>query len=352
MYRFSSLYMRRLSSLLFGLLWAGTLLAQSPTDLAPARFAFEPTLPYNENIPSPSQYLGYQLGQWFTNYGQASQYAILLANSSDRVLLGNYGSTYEGRPLLYFVISHPDNLARLEEIRQNNLKLADPLRTSEEEARSIIENNPMVVSYSYNIHGNEASSTEAAMQVAYRLAAAQDQDTEEMLKNVVFIAYLCINPDGRDRYVQWYNSVARTYPATDPYELEHDAPWPNGRTNHYWFDLNRDWIWGVHPESRGHTSVYQNWMPQVHVDYHEQGYNSNYFTMPGTTPRNQLLPDRYEALSAAFGDANIAAFDAAQMNYFTREAFDFFYPGYGSSYPSVNGAIGMLTQHAYVYVSV
>ncbi|MEL6536291.1 MAG: M14 family metallopeptidase [Bacteroidota bacterium] len=335
--------MRR--TLLLGLLVFSSLAAWAqPTNLIPSRFAFEPSLPYNQEVPSPAQFLGYDLGLWFTNYTSISQYAVLLANSSDRVLLGNYGSTYEGRPLLYMVISHPDNLARLEEIRQNNLKLADPVNTSEAEAQQIMENHPVVVSYSYSIHGNEASTTEAAMQVAYRMAAAQDSETVEMLKNMVFVTFLCINPDGRDRYVYWYNSVARTYPATDPYELEHDAPWPNGRTNHYWFDLNRDWLWGVHPESRGHTDVYQNWMPQVHVDYHEQGYNSNYFTMPGTTPRNLLLPDQYDEFADKFGRANIAAFDEARMNYFTREAFDFFYPGYGSSYPSVNGAIGMLTE--------
>jgi hypothetical protein len=138
--------------------------------------------------------------------------------------------------------------------------------------------------------------------------------------------------------------MQRNLLATEAYDLEHDAPWPNGRTNHYWFDLNRDWVWLVHPESRGHISVYQQWMPQVHVDYHEQGYNNNYFTAPGTTPRNLTLPDQYEALSDTFGMANVRAFDQNQISYFTREAFDFFYPGYGSSYPTVMGAIGMLVE--------
>lgn len=331
-----------LAALLISLHWQAAV--SQPINLTPGRFAFDPEISYDPAVPSPAQVLGYEPGQWFTSYAKVSQYALTLANTSNRVVIGNYGSTYEGKPLLYFIISHSENLQRLEDIRQNNLKLADPINTSEAEAEQIMANNPVVVSYSYNIHGNEASGTEAAMQVAYRLGAAQDSETEELLKNVVFIMYLCINPDGRDRYVNWYNSVARTFPADQPYELEHDAPWPNGRTNHYWFDLNRDWLWGVHPESRGHTEVYQNWMPQVHVDYHEQGYNSNYFTMPGTTPRNKLLPDRYEEMTNRFGRANGNAFDEAQINYFTRESFDFFYPGYGSSYPSVNGAIGMLTE--------
>ena len=332
-----------LLSTLFWLSIPLSLMAQ-PTNLAPTRFAFEPNLPYNPNIPSPSQAFGLQLGQWLTPYASIAQYAVGVAASTDRVVVGNYGQTYEGRPLIYCVVTHPDNMQRLDEIRKQNLRFSDPQNFTEAEARAQMENSPVVVSFSYNIHGNEASSSEAAMQVLYRLAAAQDAETEQMLRNMVFIMYICINPDGRDRYVQWYNSVARTYPATDPYELEHDAPWPNGRTNHYWFDLNRDWIWGVHPESRGQTRIYQDWMPQVHVDYHEQGYNSNYFTMPGTTPRNKLLPDAYERMTDRFGRANGKAFDEAQMNYFTRESFDFFYPGYGSSYPSVNGAIGMLTE--------
>ena len=127
-------------------------------------------------------------------------------------------------------------------------------------------------------------------------------------------------------------------------DLEHYEPAPNGRSNHYWFDVNRDWSWGIHPETRNLTTEYQKWMPQIHVDHHEQGYNSNYFTMPGTTPRNKILPPTYEAWSDTFGRANIAAFNKNDISYFTREAFDFFYPGYGSSYPSIMGAIAMLTE--------
>jgi len=312
--------------------------------LLPEYLQLEPDLPYDEDIPSPSDHLGYELGTAFTLYHQVVDYFETLATASDRITLGNYAETYEGRPLIYAIITSENNQDNLEEIRQNNLQLADPLNTSPDDAEAIMEDHPVVVSFSYNIHGNEASGTEAAMQVAYRLAAATDTETEELLDDLVFIMFPTINPDGRDRYVYWYKSMRRNIPGIEPRDLEHYAPWPNGRTNHYWFDLNRDWIWGVHPESRGHTRIYQEWMPQVHTDYHEQGYNSNYFTMPGTTPRNLLLPDTYEALSDTFGRANIAEFDKHKMNYFTREAFDFFYPGYGSSYPSVLGAIGMLTE--------
>ena len=329
----------KLIGLIFAIFLCQPLFAQNI--LLPERFSFEPGLSYNPSIPSPADYHGYELGEAFTLYHQMVAYMREIDQVSDRISLGEYGETYEGRPLIYLIISSEENHTRLEELRQKNLERMDG--TSGKQI-SLDPNDPLVVSFSYNIHGNEASGTEAAMQVAYRLAAAQDDETETLLNDVVFVMYPCINPDGRDRFTYWYKSMRRAVPASEFMELEHDAPWPNGRTNHYWFDLNRDWIWGVHPESRGHISIYQQWMPQVHVDYHEQGINSNYFTAPGTTPRNMLLPDTYEAWSDTFGRANIAAFDKNKIAYFTRESFDFFYPGYGSSYPSVMGAIGMLVE--------
>ncbi|MEO9484172.1 MAG: M14 family metallopeptidase [Ekhidna sp.] len=306
------------------------------------RFSFEPDLPNNSSISSPEDFLGYELGENFTGYAHIVSYYKQLAKESPRVLYNEYGKTYEDRPLINLVISSEENIQNIDQIQATHLKLLD---ATSAEAQTILDDQPVFTSFSYNIHGNEASSSEAAMQVAYRMAAATDSGTMDVLKNSVIIMYICINPDGRDRYVYWYKSMKRIKrPGVEPRDLEHFEGWPGGRTNHYWFDLNRDWIWGVHPESRGHTDEYQKWMPQVHVDYHEQGYNSNYFTMPGTTPRNKLLPNSYESWSKVFGDANVAQFDKHQINYFTRDAFDFFYPGYGSSWPSVMGAIGMLTE--------
>lgn len=307
------------------------------------RLAYDPELPYDANIPKPEDVLGYKVGERFTLYADAVNYFKTLAASSDKILFNEYGRTYEQRPLINLVITSAANHAKLADLRTRHLKLLDT-GTPAAEVEDIIKNDPVFLSYSYNIHGNEASSTEAAMQVAYRLAAATDAETKEILDNMVIILYICINPDGRDRYVYWYNSVQRNVPAVEQRDMEHYEEWPGGRTNHYWFDVNRDWVWGIHPEGRYLTMEYQKWMPQVHTDYHEQGYSSNYFTMPGTTPRNKLLPDNYEAWSDTFGRANIRIFDKFQINYFTRDAFDFFYPGYGSSYPSVNGAIGMLTE--------
>ena len=263
--------------------------ASAQTDLIPDRFQFEPELSYDASIPSPKDFLGYELGESFTLYANAVQYFKRLAELSPKVNINQYGETYEGRKLYNMIITSEQNVRNLPSILQQNKKLAVPPKLPSHEANTIIATKPVFVSYSYNIHGNEASSIEAAMQVAYRLAAATDAETKNLLDNAVIIMYICINPDGRDRYVYWYEGMKRAIPATSPKDLDHHAPWPNGRTNHYWFDLNRDWIWGVHPESRGHTAEYQKWMPQLHVNYHEQGYNSNYFTMPGTTPRNKLL---------------------------------------------------------------
>ena len=308
------------------------------------RFDLDSKVNYLERIPSPENFLGYELGDRFTEYARVIHYLQLLSESSDRIEMRQYGTTYEGRKLYSLVISSSENMRNIDQIRRTNLDFMAAAGRSDPFDTKKAMDMPVFVSFSYNIHGNEASSTEAVMRVSYRLVAANDQETNALLSDAIVILFPCINPDGRDRYVYWYNGAQRAVPAISPFDFEHYAPWPNGRTNHYWFDLNRDWIWGVHPESRGQTKEYQHWMPHLHTDYHEMGYNSNYFTMPGTTPRNKLLPDHYESLSDTIGMANVAMFDQHKLNYFTREAFDFFYPGYGSSYPSIMGAIGMLTE--------
>ena len=319
-------------------------LLNAQVELIEERFAFEPGISYASQITSPANFLEYKLGEQFTIYEKVVNYFKLLADQSDKIQLNQYGTTYEGRKLYNVVISSKANLDNMDQIKADHFKLCDPRNIEAASANSLIDALPVFTSMSYNIHGNEASCTEAVMQVAYRLVAATDQATADMLNNSVIILYICINPDGRDRYVYWYNGVTRNIVGLEPRDLEHYEPWPGGRTNHYWFDLNRDWIWRIHPESKGHTSEYQKWLPNLHVDYHEQGYNNNYFTVPGTTPRNLLLPDQHDILSDTIGRANIAAFDQHHVSYFTRDAFDFFYPGYGSSYPAGFGAIAMLTE--------
>lgn len=311
---------------------------QGQTQEALERFPFETDITYDSSIPSPAEFLGYELGEEYTFHHKVMEYFRMLGENSDKITIHKYGETYEGRDLIYAVISSEENQRNIENIRRRNVRIAENPGT----IRIGLEK--VIVWMSYNVHGNEPSSSEAAMQTAYRLVAGQDEETAEMIDQTVVIIDPMINPDGRDRYVYWYKSSRANVLNTNPMDLEHDEIWPGGRTNHYWFDLNRDWVWLVHPESRGRIAAYQQWMPSVHIDFHEQGYNNNYFTMPGTTPRNHELPDKYEEWADTFGRGAIEEFDKAQVNFETRERFDFFYPGYGSSYPSIMGGIGMLAE--------
>lgn len=307
-------------------------------------FEFDPDISYDSSIPSPEQFLGYKLGDAFTFHSDVVRYFRELDELSDRMTLHKYGETYEGRGLYYAVITSEKNQSLIDQLQNNNLRLADFDSLNNTAADLVISKQAVTVWLSYNVHGNEPSSSEAAMQAAYRMVAGTDSETQGMRENAITIIDPMINPDGRDRYVFWYKSAKSNILNTDPSDYEHDEIWPGGRTNHYWFDLNRDWVWLVHPESRGRINAYQQWMPQVHLDLHEQGFNSNYFTMPGTTPRNHELPEDYEKWADVFGRGVIEQFDRHNINYATREAFDFFYPGYGSSYPSTMGAIGMLAE--------
>ncbi len=307
-------------------------------------FEFDPGISYDSSIPSPAEYLGYELGSEYTFHSDVMAYFKRLDELSDRISFHKYGETYEGRGLYYAVITSEENAGMIDELRRNNKRLAHPDSLSGTSADLMMNEQPVTVWLSYNVHGNEPSSSEAAMRTAYRLVAGTDQETARMRDEAITIIDPMINPDGRDRYVFWYKSSKSNILNTDAADIEHDEIWPGGRTNHYWFDLNRDWTWLVHPESRGRVAAYQQWMPQVHLDLHEQGFNSNYFTMPGTTPRNYELPDDYERWADVFGRGTIEEFDRHNINYATREAFDFFYPGYGSSYPSLMGGIGMLAE--------
>jgi len=307
-------------------------------------FQFDPDISYDSSIPSPGEFLGYELGDEFTFHNDIIRYFKELEASSDRITLHKYGETYEGRGLYYAVITSEQNQLKINQLRNNNHRLAHPDSLNDTGADLLISKQPVTVWLSYNVHGNEPSSSEAAMRTAYRLTAGTDGETQQMRENTITVIDPMLNPDGRDRYVFWYKSSRSSVLNKDAQDLEHDEIWPGGRTNHYWFDLNRDWTWLVHPESRGRISAFQQWLPQVHLDLHEQGFNSNYFTMPGTTPRNHELPEDYENWADIFGRGTIKEFDKHNINYATREAFDFFYPGYGSSYPSIMGGIGMLAE--------
>ncbi len=287
-----------------------------------------------QNIPSPKAYLGYEIGENFSRHHQVIGYFQALANAAtSQIKLQQYGATNEGRPLMLAFISSAENMARLDDIRQNNLRHAGMLSGNAD------MNSPAIVWLSYNVHGNETSSSEAAMKTAHFLLT--DSRAAGWLKNTIVVIDPCINPDGRDRYVNWYNSVKGKQMNPDPQSREHSEPWPGGRSNHYNFDLNRDWAWQTQVETQQRIKVYNQWMPHIHVDFHEQGYNEPYYFAPAAEPFHEVITPWQRSFQESIGRNHAKYFDLQGWLYFTKERFDLFYPSYGDTWPTYNGAIGM-----------
>lgn len=298
---------------------------------------------FDERIPTPRSVIGHEIGERFTRYPDVLAYVRALADASDRVRLREYGRSHLGRPLVILTISSPKNLARLDSILEANRELADPA-TSESRASEIARTNPAIVWLSYNVHGNEPSCTETALRLSHLLAAGRSARLDEILDSLVIVIDPCLNPDGRERYINWYENVMGAAPIADPNAAEHDEPWPGGRTNHYYFDLNRDWLWLIHPESRSRIRVYREYLPQLHVDYHEQEYTAPHFFGAGDSPYNANIPQESRDWLDLYGRALAASFDARGLIYATKERFDYLYPGYGKVTPCYYGAIGMLCE--------
>jgi len=304
-----------------------------------------PLPPLDERVPRPEAFLGYPLGARFTHWAQILGYLEAVAHASDRVKLWEYGKTYEGRPLELVAISSPENLARLDQLRAERLRLADPGNLPREERESLARQLPVAVWLAYGIHGDEASSSEAAMAVAYVLAAGGG-DVPELLKSTIVLIDPLSNPDGRERYVRGYEERQGAAPDPRAAAAEHFQPWPGGRQNHYLVDLNRDWAWASQQESRARIAAYRSWEPQVYVDFHEMGSESSYFFPPPSEPVNNRIERRILSWIDTFGRANAEAFDRLGWVYFKSENYDLFYPGYGDSYPSLRGAVGMTYEMA------
>ena len=289
-------------------------------------------------IKSPEQFLGYALGAKHTPHHLVQRYFEYIATvAQDQVQLQQYGRTNEGRPLLLAVVASKENKVRLEDIRVANLQLVykkSPVATT------AIEQQPAIVWLSYNVHGNEASSTEAAMQTIYELVK-ENSPCADWLKNTVVLIDPCLNPDGRDRYVNWYQSVVGNQFNPLPTAREHQEPWPGGRSNHYYFDLNRDWAWLTQIESQQRLKAYRSWMPQVHVDFHEQGFNEPYYFAPAAEPYHEIITNWQREFQKEIGKNHAHYFDQNGWLYFTKERFDLLYPSYGDTYPIYNGSIGM-----------
>jgi len=285
-------------------------------------------------LQSPQQFLGYQLGTRYTPHYKIVAYFQHLASQSPMALVKYYGTTNEHRELLAAVVGTEENIKKLDQIRKENIAVS--------EGKSGFDSQqPVIVWLSYNVHGNEPTSSEAAMQTLYDLVNPIETKTKEWLKNSIVVIDPCLNPDGRDRYANWFNSVVgNNYDAT-PLAREHREPWPQGRSNHYYFDLNRDWAWQTQKESKQRLAFYNSWLPQIHVDFHEQGYNSPYYFAPAAEPFHDVLTKFQRDFQVTIGKNHAGYFDKNGWLYFTRERFDLFYPSYGDTYPLYNGAIGM-----------
>ena len=298
---------------------------------------------YNENIPTPASVIGHEVGEWHITHDKLVYYMKQLADASDRIILEQIGTSHEGRPQLILTISHPDNLAKIDKIRSDHVWLTYP----NEADKFNIKKMPVITYMGYSIHGNESSGSNASLLTAYYLAAAQGAKIEESLRNSVVLLDPSLNPDGLTRFSSWANMHKSQNINPDPNDREYREAWPGGRTNHYWFDLNRDWLPVQQPESQNRIAFYHKWKPNVLTDHHEMGTNATFFFQPGVPSRTHpLTPKLNQELTAEIGKYHAAALDSIGSLYYTEEGYDDFYYGKGSTFPDINGAVGILFEQA------
>ncbi len=305
---------------------------------------FFPGEKFDPAVPSPSEFLGYKIGEWHTRYDLIVKYFEKLDELSDMAELKTIGYTHELRPKIILTIASANNMANLEEIRLKQLQLADPSQPKPE-----VSGMPAIIHQGYGVHGNEPSSAEAAMLTAYWLLASQSDLAKELRENAIVHFDPTVNPDGRDRHSHWANTNKGFPPVADPLDREHNEVWPGGRTNHYWFDLNRDWLPLAHPESQAKIAWYHTWYPNVTTDFHEMGTNSTYFFEP-TKPygsENPVVPRKnYDDINVRFAKYFSKYLDEIGSLYWSKEVFDNSYPGYGSTYPDIHGGLGLVFEQA------
>ncbi len=296
---------------------------------------------YDTKIPTPEQFFKMQMGEWHLTHDQVLNYILEIDRISDRAILVEYGRTWENRPLVYLVFSSPENQQKLDELKQLHFYFSEPGSTLN------AEDVPLVVNLGYGVHGNESSATNSAVLTAYYLAAAQGKKIDKLLNNTIILVDPCLNPDGFTRHSTWANMHQSSTVMTKTDSRQYREVWPGGRTNHYWFDLNRDYLLLVHPESRGRVKAFYEWKPNIVTDHHEMDANSTFFFQPGVKSRNNpLTPAKNYELTNEIGQYHAAYLDKIGASYFTEEQFDDYYFGKGSSYPDINGSIGILFEQA------
>ena len=337
---------RRLAGSCLALLVAlgGPALAQTPARV-PAPVAAPPLIAgttFDPAVPTLRSVLGYDSGDWITRPSDVRRYfEALVAQSPDRMVIGDYGRTHEGRPLWWAAVGSARNIARLDQIKANSRALSDPRVTSPAQAQGLIADQPAVVWMAYSVHGDEISPADAAMAAAHHLLASRDPAVQAWLANTVVVFVPTQNPDGRDRFLNSFYGGFGTTPNPDALSAERDQPWPGGRYNHDLFDLNRDWFIQTQPETQGHAALVLDWQPQVMVDSHEMGTDASFFFPPEAQPLNPLIFPATLESRELIGRNTARRFDAAGVGYFNRQVYDAFYPGYGDGWPAYLGVVSM-----------
>ncbi len=329
--------MKNIFLICFSFMFCILIQAQNKIDLS---YYLPQNTTYNQNIPTPESVIGHQVGEWHVTHDKLVQYMYSLANASDRITIENRGKTFEDRPLLLLTITSPKNHQRIDVIRDSHIAAT--------ENNSInTANMPIIVYQGFSIHGNEASGANAGLLVAYYLAAAEDDTINKLLDNVVILFDPSFNPDGLQRFAYWVNSNKSINLNPDPNDREYREVWPGGRTNHYWFDMNRDWLPVQLPESRARIATFHKWLPNILTDHHEMGTNSTFFFQPGIQSRTHpLTPKINQELTKRIGNFHAKALDKIGSLYYTEEDYDDFYYGKGSTFPDINGGIGILFEQA------
>lgn len=318
--------------------------SQNPADaVAKMDYYLPQDVSYDSSIPTPDEVLGMVPGEWHVRHDQLVKYMETVAEASDRITLTEFGRTYENRKLLYLTVTSPSNQSNIDRIRENHLALTNP----DQSENLNTEEMPIVLYMGYSIHGNEPSGSNASLLFAYYLAAAQGPEIDEMLNNSVILLDPSLNPDGLNRFADWANTHRSKNLVADPNSMELNESWPSGRTNHYWFDLNRDWMLVQHPTSQGRIENFHHWKPNILTDHHEMGSNATFFFQPGIQSRTHpLTPTRNQDLTKAIGGYHADFLDKEQRLYYSEESYDDFYYGKGSTYPDLNGGIGILFEQA------
>lgn len=331
--------MKNITCLLWILFALSPIHAQETLDLS---YYLPEGISYDESIPKPAEIIGHEVGEWHVTHDKLMFYMQTLANSSNRIHIENRGATFEGRPILLLTITSPENHENLEQIRQDHLSLSE----NGGSARSL-ESMPVVVYQGFSIHGNEPSGANAGLAYAYYLAAAQGPEIEELLQEMIILLDPSYNPDGLQRFAYWANTNKSIQLNPDNNEREYHEVWPGGRTNHYWFDMNRDWLPVQLPESRARIRTFHRWLPNVLTDHHEMRTNSTFFFQPGEPSRvHPLTPKSNQVLTAEIAQYHAKALDKIGSLYYSEENYDDYYYGKGSTFPDINGGIGILFEQA------